>query len=125
MKTPYLYAIGVIIFLLGVVLGMVAMRSLPVMGGSIYGDQIPVGAICPADAIQCPDGSFAERAGPDCRFACPEGAPQPISSDPGMGGMVKPGQPMQCPDGTYAGCDTECASTGQWKCFPNGTAHTL
>lgn len=27
---------------------------------------------CTADAMQCPDGSFVGRTGPDCEFVCPE-----------------------------------------------------
>lgn len=28
--------------------------------------------VCTQDAIQCPDGSFVGRTGPDCEFVCPE-----------------------------------------------------
>jgi hypothetical protein len=28
--------------------------------------------ICTADAMQCPDGSYAGRTGPNCEFMCPE-----------------------------------------------------
>lgn len=27
--------------------------------------------MCPADAMQCPDGLFVGRTGPDCEFVCP------------------------------------------------------
>jgi rhodanese-related sulfurtransferase len=26
--------------------------------------------VCPADVMQCPDGSFIGRSGPDCKFVC-------------------------------------------------------
>jgi hypothetical protein len=28
-------------------------------------------AVCPADAMQCPDGLFVGRTGPNCEFVCP------------------------------------------------------
>lgn len=27
---------------------------------------------CTMDAMQCPDGSYVGRTGPDCEFVCPE-----------------------------------------------------
>lgn len=27
---------------------------------------------CTMDAMQCPDGSYVGRSGPDCEFVCPE-----------------------------------------------------
>lgn len=35
----------------------------------------PVEVMCTADAMQCPDGSYVGRTGPNCAFACPEGVP--------------------------------------------------
>lgn len=29
------------------------------------------GVVCTADAMQCPDGSWVGRTGPDCKFVCP------------------------------------------------------
>lgn len=34
----------------------------------------PVEVMCTADAMQCPDGSYVGRTGPNCAFVCPEGA---------------------------------------------------
>jgi hypothetical protein len=31
------------------------------------------GTLCTADAIECPDGSWVGRSGPDCQFVCPAG----------------------------------------------------
>lgn len=28
---------------------------------------------CTMDAMQCPDGSYVGRTGPNCEFVCPEG----------------------------------------------------
>jgi len=33
---------------------------------------------CTADAMQCPDGSYVGRTGPNCEFACPEPVPTPL-----------------------------------------------
>ena len=30
---------------------------------------------CTADAMQCPDGSYVGRSGPNCQFVCPTPAP--------------------------------------------------
>lgn len=30
------------------------------------------GVICTADAMQCPDGTYVGRSGPNCEFVCPE-----------------------------------------------------
>lgn len=32
---------------------------------------IPPGVACTMDAMQCPDGSYVGRTGPDCQFVCP------------------------------------------------------
>lgn len=29
------------------------------------------GGVCTADAMQCPDGTFVGRSGPNCEFVCP------------------------------------------------------
>ena len=34
--------------------------------------ETPVEVMCTADALLCPDGSYAERTGPNCAFVCPE-----------------------------------------------------
>lgn len=30
------------------------------------------GVACTMDAMQCPDGSYVGRTGPNCEFVCPE-----------------------------------------------------
>jgi len=37
------------------------------------------GIVCTADALQCPDGSWVGRSGPNCQFVCPLGT----STQPG------------------------------------------
>ena len=29
-------------------------------------------SVCTMDAMQCPDGSWSGRSGPECEFTCPE-----------------------------------------------------
>lgn len=38
------------------------------------------GVICTADAMQCPDGSWVGRSGPNCQFVCPLGTSTPSTS---------------------------------------------
>lgn len=38
------------------------------------------GVVCTADAIQCPDGSWVGRSGPNCYFVCPLGTSTPTTS---------------------------------------------
>ncbi len=40
----------------------------------------PVEVMCTADAMQCPDGSYVGRTGPNCEFVCPE-ASAPVEQD--------------------------------------------
>ena len=39
---------------------------------------VPNDVACPMDAMQCPDGSFVGRTGPNCEFVCP---PAPVVPD--------------------------------------------
>jgi hypothetical protein len=44
--------------------------------------ELPVEVMCTADAMQCPDGSYVGRTGPECAFVCPEAViPAPDKSD--------------------------------------------
>ncbi len=36
---------------------------------------------CTRDAMQCPDGSYVGRTGPNCEFVCPEVEVAPIQTD--------------------------------------------
>ncbi|MAZ30427.1 hypothetical protein CL655_04080 [bacterium] len=40
-------------------------------GESWEGNQKPEPVACTADAMQCPDGSYVGRSGPNCEFVCP------------------------------------------------------
>lgn len=57
---------------------------------------------CTEEAMQCPDGSYVGRTGPDCEFApCPTplGIPAPTPIDK----VVCTEEAMLCPDGSYVG----------------------
>ncbi len=55
---------------------------------------------CSADAMQCPDGSFVGRTGPNCEFApCPTGEPNAVDSFEdcvAAGNPVMESYPRQC-----------------------------
>lgn len=73
MKINYIYAIGVIFLLLGIVTGMAIFYTITTMSSS--SGPITIGA-CTREAMLCPDGSSVERTGPNCEFAeCPSSAP--------------------------------------------------
>jgi hypothetical protein len=38
---------------------------------SAHAQVIPAGTVCTMDAMQCPDGSWVGRSGPNCQFVCP------------------------------------------------------
>ncbi|MCC7436450.1 carboxypeptidase regulatory-like domain-containing protein [Candidatus Nomurabacteria bacterium] len=38
--------------------------------------------VCTADAMQCPDGSYVGRTGPNCDFVCPDVKPTPKPTNP-------------------------------------------
>ncbi|MBP6858008.1 MAG: carboxypeptidase regulatory-like domain-containing protein [Candidatus Pacebacteria bacterium] len=42
----------------------------------------PSPVACTMDAMQCPDGSYVGRTGPDCQFICPEVKPTPKPTNP-------------------------------------------
>ena len=37
-----------------------------------FSEDIRESVACTADAMQCPDGSYVGRSGPNCEFVCPE-----------------------------------------------------
>ena len=37
----------------------------------VDGGRVDDGVFCIADAMQCPDGSYVGRTGPNCQFVCP------------------------------------------------------
>ena len=63
-----------IIIAFAVVLGVVATAThyfMPVAEAPIDTATSTAEVVCPADAMQCPDGLFVGRTGPNCEFVCP------------------------------------------------------
>ena len=58
---------------------LVVAAILVLFGGGVYyltsvydpWDRDGDGVVCTADAMQCPDGSYVGRTGPNCEFVCP------------------------------------------------------
>lgn len=82
-------------------------------------------AVCPADALLCPDGTTLSRTGPNCTFpACP---------GPDAGPTVCTRDAFQCPDGTVVGrtgpnCEFVCPTPrdgGAAPCFRGGCSNQL
>src|SRR6266550_8441081 len=44
------------------------------------------GVACTADAMQCPDGSYVGRTGPNCEFVCPTASSTLVTPPAGGGG---------------------------------------
>ncbi len=66
MKTSTIVAILVV--LMGILMGWYLLGLPPMQNLR----QAPVeGVMCTADAMQCPDGSYVGRTGPNCEFICP------------------------------------------------------
>ncbi|MDZ4226417.1 MAG: hypothetical protein U1C66_02920 [Patescibacteria group bacterium] len=65
-----------------------AALVLAALGGWWYFELRPAPAeepvACTADAMQCPDGSYVGRTGPNCEFVCPGGG----GSGTGGGGIL-------------------------------------
>ncbi len=83
--------------------------SMPDTGGTCVADTAGGGGVaCTADAMQCPDGSYVGRTGPDCKFVCPTSFAQYHSGirgtvllGPTCPVMRNPPDP-QCADRPYA-----------------------
>jgi len=75
MKTKNLYSLfmGAAVILLGLVLLAVWTKNMGYKEVAVDSqNQIPTPDVaCTADAMQCPNGSWIGRSGPDCQFVCP------------------------------------------------------
>lgn len=63
-----------IFFVAGIVLGVGAMwawSSFSQLNFCLPVDKTEESVMCTMDAMQCPDGSYVGRTGPDCEFICP------------------------------------------------------
>jgi hypothetical protein len=59
-----LWAIVGLVTIIAIVYFLQARNRAPLEGN---------GTVCTADALQCPDGSWVGRSGPNCQFVCPIG----------------------------------------------------
>ena len=71
---------------------------------------------CTADAMQCPDGSYVGRTGPNCEFKCPRVNPRPTTECT---------KDSDCPSSQYIcqeiqGIGTACPSNDP-SCIPTNT----
>lgn len=65
--------IAVLIIALAV-LGFMYYKQDPIPTGTVPSRNGDDGVVCTMDAMQCPDGSYVGRKGPNCEFSpCPTG----------------------------------------------------
>ncbi len=62
---------GVLVFLICAGLAVV-FYGVVLAGGLFNRPAQPDTVVCTADAMQCPDGSYVGRTGPECKFVCPQ-----------------------------------------------------
>jgi hypothetical protein len=65
MKTLWAIAVVVIVGALAYSVWQTAIKIPP------QGTQNSYGVVCTQDALECPDGSWVGRSGPNCQFVCP------------------------------------------------------
>lgn len=92
-----------------------------------YTNQTPAPApadtvMCPMDAMECPDGSYVGRTGPDCEFAACPSTPvvtpdEPVTSDDDM--VMCTMDVRECSDGSYVG---RVAPSCAFAACPDGAA---
>jgi hypothetical protein len=69
---------------------LVALYGVVLAGEFFNAPPAPDTVACAADAMQCPDGSYVGRSGPDCQFVCPtsttsSGVPSPATVEAKVG----------------------------------------
>lgn len=76
------------------------------------------GTACTADAMQCPDGSWVGRSGPNCEFVCPVSTSSPSSVylqtriDQGATGLDVKVVPLQVMEDSRCPTDVQCIQAG-------------
>ena len=75
MKTIWSIAVIVIVGALSYSVWQTAMKIPP------QGTENSYGVVCTQDALECPDGSWVGRSGPDCTFKCPLPAASSTASE--------------------------------------------
>ncbi len=81
MKTSTIAVIVALLFVAGGAWYVFGYKDIVVDGG-----QVDDGVFCTADAMQCPDGSYVGRTGPNCQFVCPTAN---ATSSSGGGGFAE------------------------------------
>jgi hypothetical protein len=59
-----------------IIIGLLVVAVLAALGSRFMGNSeesqvVPSEVACTMDAMQCPDGSYVGRTGPNCEFVCP------------------------------------------------------
>lgn len=93
MRNSTIVAVLVVLFL---ILGgwyWWSMNGGPAMPGVTPAATVPAeeGVFCTMDAMQCPDGSWVGRTGPNCEFVCPTSAQQSVRIQGGASSSVQTG----------------------------------
>ena len=97
---------------------LTALAVLVVVGGAVAliaspaGTQQGTGTACTAEAMQCPDGSYVGRTGPNCEFAaCPDtGTPASGTLGAHCGGFIQ--NAPTCNAGLHCKLNTSTPDTG-------------
>jgi hypothetical protein len=72
MSNRFLFIVIGIAILLGIVATVVNRAAPPSDSTTQATSTATTTVMCTLDAMQCPDGSFVGRTGPNCEFVCPE-----------------------------------------------------
>lgn len=70
---------------------LAGLTVIVVIGFYFFGIQqarAPGPVACTADAMQCPDGSYVGRSGPNCEFVCPSATTTTTGGGGGGGGIA-------------------------------------
>jgi hypothetical protein len=74
--------VAVLVVLIAIVAAWYALGLPPMQ----HAHPAPAGVACTLEAMQCPDGSYVGRTGPNCEFVCPTTATAaPATTPPGSG----------------------------------------
>jgi len=88
----------------------------------------PSERVCTQDAMQCPDGSYVGRSGPDCTFTCPPAA-NALPSAPSGGGVTSSMPDAMSGSGEGESAAQNCTvpqmppticAKGSWSFIPGG-----
>ena len=85
--------------------------------------EIPEGVVCTMDAMQCPDGSYVGRTGPNCQFVCPNTPTTPSTPVVKVSNTAKLGEkisfnglyitPLKVTEDSRCPLDVQCVWAGR------------